>query len=331
MKRRIIGNVLIIAIVFTIALLTSTNNPRVELALDTPSPALGRVLATAVHQTLSDPYFLPLEKLTSYLDRHQGMSSVSVDMLTKWAPDNEFPTCFVWNTDGSKFQLDKGTDEEVINEIVQYLNECLNKVNPNQLLYLKYLRVRGEKYWLGFIRIPLGSSQPTQMAGAFFSMNRYLEQDVPRLMNEMLDRPRFPLATFQADSKLLGELPGSHLSLRILKENGEVYFQRGRSFDPKQLIYAESKYFPKPIVAMMENWDIEIFSDNIENTRQSSWIFMHWLVFSLAGVALSIIWWIGTKPAYQLIRINPAINRNTPQPDRGIRLDQNQNQNDELN
>ncbi len=331
MRSRIIGNIIIVVIVFAIAMITSRQRTADAPSLDTPSPALGKVVATAIHQTLSDPYFVPLEKLTSYLDRHPGMSSVSVDMMSKWALDDEIPTCFVWNTDGSKLQLDHGADPQVIDGVLKKLQDGLTKVDPNQLLYLKFLRVNGEKFWLGFIRIPLGSAYPTQMAGAFFSMDRYIESDVPRLINGMINRPRFPLAIFQADSKLLSEPHGSNLSMRILKDNGDVYFQRGRTFEKSNLIYAESQYFPKPIVAMMEGWDLEIFSAAAESTPFTGSALFHWSLYTLAALLLSIVWWVGTKANRILPPLNPTINYPAARPGRGIRLDNSNSKDDDKN
>jgi hypothetical protein len=259
------------------------------------------------------------------------MSAISVDMLSKWAPDDEIPTCFVWNTDGSRMQVDHGADPEVVNGVLKHLQDGLVKANSNQLLYLKFLRVNGEKFWLGFIRIPLGSSNPTQMAGAFFSMDRYIESDVPRLINEMINRPRFPLATFQADSKLLGEPTGSHLSIRILKDNGDVYFQRGRTFDDASLIYSESQFFSKPIVAMMEGWDLQIFSANANTAPDSRSTLIHWSMFGLAALLISIVWWIGTRPYRKNTPINPVINYPASRPGRGIRLDNSNSKEDEQN
>ncbi len=331
MRRRIIGNIVIITVIFTVAMITEQHKSDGSLSLDSPSPALGKMVATAFHQALSDPYFAPIEKLTAYLDRHPGMSAITVDMLSKWAPDDEIPTCFVWNTDGSKFQLDHGADPEIVDGIVVKLREGLLKVNPNQLLYLKFLKVNGEKFWLGFIRIPLGSAQPTQMAGAFFSMDRYIESDVPRLINEMINRPRFPLAVFQADSKLLGELSGSHLSMRILRENGDVYFQRGRTFDKSKLIYSESQYFPKPIVAMMEGWDLQIFSANAEGTPASESTSFHWILYSLATLLLSGVWWIGTRATSVPVHLNPTINYPPARPSQRHRSEQINNNNNDQN
>ncbi len=331
MIRRIIGNLVILAIIFAVAMTTIRQGASISPSLETPSPALGKVVATAFHQALSDPYFAPLEKLTAYLDRHPGMAGISVDMLSKWASDDDIPTCFVWNTDGSKLQLDHGSDPAVIEGVVKRLQDGLATINPNQLLYLKFLRVNGEKFWLGFIRIPLGSARPTQMAGAFFSMDRYIESDVPRLINEMINRPRFPLTVFQADSKLLGEMPGSHLAMRILKENGEVYFQRGRTFTDNNLIYAESQFFPKPVVAMMEGWDLQIFSSNVQETAASESALFHWGLFGLTALLLSLVWWIGTRGSHSPVQINPVMNYPPARPGRGIRLDHSQKQDDDQN
>jgi len=329
MKFRIAGLAAIIAVLFLVGFVLKPKLTSEPLGIDTPSPALGKIIATAVHQTLSDPFFAPLEKLTTFLDRHPGMEAVSVDLLTKWAPDDDIPTCFVWNTDGSRLQLDHETDPDVIDGVLKLLREGVMKANPNQLLYLKYLKIKGEKFWVGFIRIPLGTSDPTQMAGAIFSLDRYIERDVPRLLSEMLDRPRFPLANFQTDSKLLGDPVGSHLSMRILRDDGEVYFQRGRNFDPATMIYAESQFFPKPIVAMMEGWDLQVFSINVVAPKSDNSTIRYWGIYGITAFLVSLLWWIGTKPKYPHVPTQTAITNPKNKPVRKIRLDETNNIEDE--
>jgi hypothetical protein len=265
--------------------------PARETDLDTPSPALGRAVATAFHQALTDPYFAPLERMTAYLDGHPRSTRVSVDMLAKWAPDDDLPTCFVWESDGSKLQLDHQTDQDVIDQVVSRLKEGLGVQNPKQLLYISSFRMAGEKYWLGFIRIPLGAAMPEQMAGVFFSMDRYIRSDVPRLLQEAINRARFPLVEFESnDPPLTGKSTGN-IAIRILDKQGEVYFQHGRTFDPAKMIYSESRYFPKPIVAMQEGWDLQVFSANagfeVESSRKPSRL----IGFAVIGLVIVLIYW----------------------------------------
>jgi len=245
-----------------------TNKPD----LDTPSPALGKAVATSLHAAMTDPYFAPLEKLADWMQSHSENDRVTVDMLSKWAPDDEIPTCFVWETDGSRLQLDHPADPAALDLLLQRLKEGMGKPNPTQLLYISSFRAEGEKYWLGFVAIPAGSSNPTQMAGVFFSMGEYLRKSVPRLMFESTTRPRFPLVNYQMNSAPIhGEREGD-ISVRILDKNGEVFCQQGRTFNPEQMIYAESQFYPKPIVAMQEGWDLQVFSSKagaVEQSRQS--------------------------------------------------------------
>lgn len=324
MFRRIIGSIVILTVLAATALFTEHRSEPVEMRLDTPSPALGKVIANEVHQTLSDPYLLPLEKLVQTLGRFPGTSDISVDMLTRWCSDDELPTCFVWNTTGNRFQIDRSTDRELIDQIIEHLQEGLNRGNTRQLLSINTIRYKGEKFWLSYLGLPIGAPAPVQIAGAFFSVDRYLESDAPRLLNEMINRPRFPLVDFQADSRFLGEVDNSHLSLRIVKGNGDVYFQRGRTFDKEKLIYAESQYFRTPVVALMEGWDLQVFSANANPALVTDSPLKRRLFFGGAALIISLIWWMGTAALSRPRRVNPNIATPAPRPNRGIRLDKSQ-------
>lgn len=302
MGRRIIANLLILVVIGSLYFVVGGRSPRSSPTLDTPSPALGRAVATAVHQTLTDPYFAPLERIADYLDRHPEVREVDVDLLTKWAPDDELPTCFVWNCDNSRLQLDHPTSPPVIETVLQRLKEGMGVLNPRQLIYISTFRAEEEEFWLGFIRVPLGSGAPAQMAGVFFSLDHYIKNDVPRLIGAMTNRPRFPLVEFQRnDPPIRGEREGD-IALRVMDADGEVYYQSGRTFDPEKMIYSESRYFPKPIVAMQVGWDLRVFSARFEPPPPGPSRLMVWGALMAAGLIASLLFWWGTmtrrpKPA----------------------------------
>jgi len=259
--RKIIASIIIVAGIMVFAWLAG-RRPKPEKSGSEPPPTqrLGKMIATTIHQSVTDPYFAPFEKLATWMERHPDRNRITVDMMSKWAPDDEIPTCFVWETDGSKLQLDHPADPDVVDILMQRLREGLATPNPTQLLYLSSFKVNNVKYWLGFVGIPAGSAAPTQLAGAFFSMEEYLNKAVPRLIEECASRPRFPLTEFQADSPPIRGDPDGDIAIRILDKSGEVFYQRGRSFKSEQMIYAESQFYPKPIVALQPGWDLQIFS-----------------------------------------------------------------------
>jgi len=264
-----IGSALVLTgLFFTMAILTGERQPTELPTLDDPSPALGKAVATAVHQALTDPYFAPLERLALWMEANPTRESITVDLLSKWAPDDEFPTCFVWNTDGSRLQFDHPIDPAAVELLVQRLREGLAKPNPTQLLFVSSFRVEGERYWLGFVGVPAGSPYPAQIAGAFFSIREYLNLHVRRLIDDMATRPRFPLFEFQSSDPSSGRKRGD-LSIRILDKEGEVFYQFGSTFDEAKLIYAESQFFPKPIVALQEGWDVQVFSSNVQPVEKT--------------------------------------------------------------
>lgn len=227
-----------------------------------PSPALGRTVATAIHQAVTDPYFVPLERLNWFLTKNPQSEEISLDMLTKWAPDDEFPTCFVWSRDKVRgaWRIDQPESPWVIEVAQGMIVEGLRQPNPQGRMQIGQFTSDGKKYWIGYMRIPLTSSNPRQVAGVLFSMDDYLDKAVPRWLNHLTQRARFPIVKFQADyPPIRGEEEGD-ISFLIRDDNKEVYYQQGRNFEPEKLIYSESVYYPEPIVCMQEGWDIEVYS-----------------------------------------------------------------------
>lgn len=254
------------------------------------SQTLGKAIATYIHQTLTDPYFTPLEQLSNYLIHQPQIDNLTVDILTKWAPDSEFPTCFVWNTDGSLIQLDHALSWDVTEALNRELRSTPSGRRGRNLLYISLFQAAGENWWLGFLPVPLTSPLPTQYAGVVFSIDKYLRYDVLRFLKGMVSRSRFPLVPFEgAEHK---EEKGGVFSFRILKEDGTVYYQQGVTFDPKNLIYSESRNQESPvIVALQKNWDLEIYYHPIaEEKRKQSYIGKE-LVLQLLGVILISISW----------------------------------------
>ncbi len=236
--------------------------PEPKPDLDTPSPALGRAVATAVHQAVTDPYFAPIEKLARYLAENPDRDEVSVDQLTKWAPSGRLPTCFIWSARSGELQIDQPASPWVLEMVVERLRQGLIQPNPRGLLYINTFQVEGERFWLGFIRVPVRSDEPRQMAGVFFSIDRYLSEYVPLLIDELTGRSRFPIVPFQRDDPPIhGERDGD-ICIRILDAQGGIYLQHGRTFDPARMIYSESRWYPNPIVCLQEGWDLQVFSAN---------------------------------------------------------------------
>ncbi len=271
--------------------------------LDTPSPALGRAVATAVHQAVTDPYFAPLEKLAEYLSEDPDRDMVTIDQMTKWAPDDRFPICFVWEADGSRIEVDNPASPWALEKVVEIARQCVYKDNPRGLLFIKTFNVQGEKYWLGFLKVPKHAEEPTQMVGVFFSMDNYIREDVPRMIDKLVSRRRFPLVPFQLNDPPMQKEPDGDISFRILDKSGSVYFQRGRTFEQAKMIYAESIWYPKPIVCMQEGWDLQVFSSNAvtpeEEGRRNR---KSWIEYIIALMAVTFLYWWGLSSYSRIIK-----------------------------
>ncbi|HHE47192.1 MAG TPA: hypothetical protein ENL08_05790 [Bacteroidetes bacterium] len=293
--RRVFAFILLLTVIIGLYLLTGKRieEEKPKADLDTPSPALGRTVATAIHQAVTDPYFAPLEKLAQYLSDNPQCDMVTIDQMTKWALDDAFPTCFVWDADGSRIEVDNAASPWAIEQAVKIVRQCLYRKNPRGLLFVETFRAENEKYWLGFLKVPVSAPEPTQIAGVFFSMDRYIEEDVPRFIDGLVSRRRFPLVSFQLNDPPMHNEPDGDISFRILDEKGGIYFQHGREFDEGKMIYAESIWYPKPIVCMQEGWDLQVFSSNAvasgepEGNRTSA------VVILIAALILASLfyWW----------------------------------------
>ena len=276
---------------------TALRPPDPEIALDTPSPALGKAAATAVHQALTDPYFAPLERLAAYLHENPKSDSISLELMVRWSIDDQFPTCFVWDVRTEHLEFSQPSSPWALEEVVSRLRQGMLRDNPRSLLMVDTFSVDGERYWSGFLKVPLSGYPLTMMAGVLVNMDDYLEEDAPRLIGKFTERRRFPLFELQRNDPPLHGEPDGDLAFRILDGKGNIYFQQGRDFNPEQMIYSESQYYPNPIVAMQEGWDLQVFSSKAVKplahslmVRRTSW--------RLAGVLLLVglfYWWGGTR------------------------------------
>ena len=294
--RRIAAYVVIIAVVaglrFTPPL--TVVPPSYNTDLSVPSPALGQVIANSVHRAVTDPYFRPLEKLAGYMREKLEIKEIDIDQLTKWAPDDKFPTCFVWDIRTGSIKIDQPASPWGIEIVVEHVQEALQLDNPGGHLYINTFNVNDEKYWLGFFRIPRVPALTNQVAGVFFNIDSYLQTDVPRLIAELVEAPRFPLAAFQkSEPPIHGEEEGD-ISIRIIDDNDEVYYQNGRNFEPEMMIYSETKYYLNPIVCLQEGWDLQVFSSNVVISQKpvnQKKLFDGFLVAALLIISL-VYWWI---------------------------------------
>lgn len=268
--------------------------PEFDEDIYSPSPALGQAIATAVHQAVTDPYLLPMENLNRHLQEHPDQREIAVDLLAKWAPDNEMPTCFVWDAKQSGIQIDHPTSPWILEAVIERVKDGLTLDNPRGLPYINTFSIDGERFWLGFLRIPESSVDPDQMAGVFFSMDRYLDEHVPRFIGNLINRQRFPLVPFQKTGRALAGETDGYISLRILQKDGEVYFQSGRNFDPEKMIYSESKWYPKPIVCMQKGWNLQVFSAKVEPSAELSALRKQgYLLLVLTVILVTVFYWWG--------------------------------------
>ena len=231
--------------------------------MDTPSPSLGKAVATAVHQALTDPYFAPLERLAAYLRENPDSDRVTLEQLVRWSPDDRLPTCFVWDPGSDHIGFSEPSSPWALEEVVNRLRQGMFKSNPRGLLMVDTFSVEEDRYWLGFLKVPLQSEAPSMLAGVFLNIDDYLAEDAPRQITKLTDRRRFPSFELQRNEPPLHNEPDGDLSFRILNQEGEVYYQHGRMFEPTQMIYSESRYYPNPIVALQEGWDLQVFSSKV--------------------------------------------------------------------
>jgi len=284
--------VIIIGIVLGVHLLTAESDQNEPVKTDLSASALGKAIATAIHQTVTDPYFVPLEQLLHFLENNPETDEIRVDLMTKWAGDNYMPVSFVRDLIMNTTHIDHPVSPWALEEAAIRAETGAWEDNPSGLLQITTFESDQDKYWLGYIKVPYKSTKPRQVAGVFFSVNEYLERDVPRFLHDMIHRARFPLVQFQANQGITPSTEISTISFRILTEKGEVYFQQGQDFEPEKLIYAESNHYPEPIVCLQLGWDLEIFSnihkfkdDNIEKNYSFVIIFCELVLIAL------VYWW----------------------------------------
>lgn len=254
---------LLIGIVLGVHFITITRDTdsNSETEQERASTALGKVIATAIHQTVTDPYFVPLEQLSHYLEYNPDVNEIRVDLLAKWASDNYMPVGFVRDLIMGTTQIDHPASPFALEEVVNRVEAGAKNDNPRGLIQINTFHIDRSKYWLGYLKVPYQSTKPRQIAGVFFSIDEYLERDAPRLLNDMIHRARFPLIPFQANQGVVSSNEVGFISFRILTDRGDTYFQQGQTFEPENLIYAESDHYPEPIVCMQRGWDLEIFSN----------------------------------------------------------------------
>ncbi len=277
-----------------------SEQPDAKPTLEEPSIALGQTIANAFHQALSDPYFIPLESLANFLNKNPDTDRISVDILTKWSPDMNLPNCFVYNMDRkrrssnqSRWQLDKTANPWALESVSERLwQSVIDDRKKNQLAIATFIADE-QKWWLGFFRIPIGSEEPDQFAGVFFSIDDYLQNQVPRLVDKVAKAARFPIAPFQQDEPIDRNMPDGYISMIILDDKGEVYLQRGRNFDPNTMIYSESKWYPHPIVCMQRDWDLQIFNSNYSAApEKKERNFTPYIVFAISILLISVAFWL---------------------------------------
>ena len=295
MLRRIIAYILLLMVIIGIHIYfaKSTVIPEQSLTLETPSPALGQAIANAVHQTVTDPYLVPLEKLVEYLANDPNCQEMTVDLLAKWAPDNDIPTGFVWDVVQGGFQMDHPTSPWVLEAVMERVRRELD-VGSDNLLHINVFEMEGERYWLGFLHLPYKSIQPNQVAGVFFSIDDYLDVDAPRLIDDMINRQRFPLVPFQRNNPPIRGEPDGDISIRILDADGETYLQHGRTFDPDKMIYAESQHHSHPIVCLQEDWDLQVFSANlVPHSSESNQHRTKYILLIVELILATVLYWWG--------------------------------------
>ena len=217
-----------------------------------------------------------------------------MDMLTKWAPVLDFPTCFVYDIQSEKWQIDRPVSPWVLEAVLDYIRMGNFGKRMRGTISTTILQIEGQTYWLGCNRLPLEPRDPVQIAGVFFSMDHYLAEDVPRLIDELVERSRFPLVPFQHTLPVDMSRPDGSISFRILDDDGEAYLQRGRTFDQDKMVYSELQYYQRTIVCMQEGWDLQIFSTNAEAPiDHSAKNHRTYIVIAIMLVLVSIMYWWG--------------------------------------
>ena len=262
--------------------------------LEKPSPALGQTIANSIHQGLTDPYLKPLEKLVDFINSNPDLGDISVSLMAKWAIDDEFPVSFVYTLGNDSWEIDHPATAWILDSVREtILLEAQRKTDSNKVK-LTTILVEDEEWWLGFLNYPQNSNYPEQGAGVFFKINEYLKKHVPRLIDEVVKRKRFPIISFQQSPPLDKSKSDGHISLRITMADGGTYFQRGHSFEPYQMIYAESDWYDQPVVCLKKGWDLQIFSNNSKEPQEDN-SKIEILLFILSCLIITILFWWGSK------------------------------------
>ncbi len=262
--------------------------------LDKPSASLGQAVANSIHQTVTDPYFLPLEKLALFLDSKPKTREIKMETLVNWAPDDNFPTCFVLDLDAKGWEIDHATSPWVLEGVFNFIESNLGVNGGSRDIAITSLKIEDETWWLGYLKIPPQSYQPRYVAGVFFSIDQYLARDVPRLLNIMTNRVRFPLTSFQRNKGQNLGRPDGHIAFQIFDDKGEMYYQSGKTFAEDKLIYSEKEWYDQTIVCMQRDWDIRVYSDNAElpiDFARNRLIMV--LVILASSVLISLGFWLG--------------------------------------
>ena len=293
--KRIIGFILLLATISgTLYLYYQQVKPRDSVPdLSTPSPLLGQTVANALHQAMSDPYLLPFEKAIRYLNRNPESTYIDLSQLSSWVDDDEFPTFFTFEIEIDKFSFDKPTSAWAVDAVK---SELYRKVYSTKLAHsprIVILDFDGERWWMGAIVVSDGLHSAPEVVGAFFNLDTYLKEHVPRFIDNVVKRKRFPLISFQT-SELLGGVNSGQIAIRILDDQKSVYLQRGHNFEPELLIYAESKWYDNTVVCLNAGWDLQVFSvtpmteeDIAPNLERNLLL----LLIIMLGLISLIYWW----------------------------------------
>jgi len=293
--KRIIGYVLLLTTVTGTYYLLPPQDKLSETQPDltTPSPLLGQTVANALHQAMSDPYLIPLERAVEYLNRNPVNNSIELSMLAGWAIDAEFPTFFTYNYNSTRFSYDKPTSLWAIDKIkTELYRKIFNRGNSRNYI-IDILEIEGKRWWIGAINIPDHSNVRSEIIGVIFNIDSYLKEHIPRFIDKVVLKKRFPLVSFQTSS-FEGSLAEGNIAIRILDDQKRTYLQRGHNFEPEFLIYAESQWYDNTVVCLNKGWDLQIFSSvpmaaaKTEHVSDKKRIIMLSIMLGLISI---IYWW----------------------------------------
>lgn len=297
--KRIVGYLLLLATI-TIAFYLSFEQEKPEktaLNLRTPSPLLGQTIANALHQAMSDPYLVAFERAMEFLSSNSDATYIELSRFADWAPDSQFPTFFTFNSQTGNFSFDKPTSAWAADGVKSELYRKSYTTKLGQPIRIVILDIQGQRWWMAAIVVSDGSQAEPEVIGAFFNIDNYLKEHIPRFIDNVVQRKRFPLIPFQTSS-LSGNLSKGQISIRILDNKKRVYLQRGNNFEPDLLIYAESKWYDNTVVCLNTGWDLQIFStvpmiivEKEPNLSRNRLI----LMITILGIISLVYWWSTTE------------------------------------